>query len=88
MPTTANRSHSRAPIPSGAAMLISLSHALDDPRGLLGRRARHLAAHLARHPSDRALQRRAGDMVAVLLAATDAGLALDDEGLLDSGFDA
>jgi hypothetical protein len=47
-----------------------------------------LAAHIARHPSDRALQRRAGDLLALLLAETDAGLAIDDDdGLLDSGFD-
>jgi hypothetical protein len=47
-----------------------------------------LAAHLARHPADRALQRRAGDLLAVLLAKTDIGMALDADGLLDSGFDA
>jgi hypothetical protein len=47
-----------------------------------------LATHLALHPSDRALQRRAGDLLAVLLAETDAGLPMDDDGLLDSGFDA
>ena len=87
MPAT-NHSQSRAHVPSSAALLLSLSHALDAPNGPLGRRARHLAARLARFPADRALQRRAGDLVAVLLAATDAGMALDDDGLLDSGFDA
>jgi hypothetical protein len=40
------------------------------------------------HPSDRALQRRASDLLAVLLAKTDIGMALDADGLLDSGFDA
>ena len=74
-------------IPSSSALLISLSHALDAPQSALGRRARRLAAHLALHPSDRALQCRAGDMLAVLLTETDCGVALDDEGLLDSGFD-
>lgn len=80
--------HTAAPaIPSSAALLVSLSHSLDSPSGVLARRARRLAAHLARHPHDRALQRRAGDLLAVLLDETDAGLAMDDEGLLDSNFD-
>jgi len=83
--TTQHRHASPAPLPSSAALLIALSHALESP---LGRRARCLATHLALHPSDRALQRRAGDLLAVLLAETDAGLPMDDDGLLDSGFDA
>ena len=85
--TATHRHTSPPPMPSSAALLISLSHALDAPQSALGRRARRLAAHLALHPSDRALQRRAGDLLAVLLAETDAGTALDDEGLLDGGFD-
>jgi hypothetical protein len=88
MPATYSRRSNPPPMPSSAAMLVSLSHALDTPQGPLGRQARRLAAHIARHPSDRALQRRAGDLLALLLAETDAGLAIDDDdGLLDSGFD-
>ena len=86
--TTQHRHASPAPMPSSAALLVSLSHALGSPQGPLGRRARCLATHLALHPSDRALQRRAGDLLAVLLAKTDSGLPMDDDGLLDSGFDA
>jgi hypothetical protein len=86
--TTQHRHASPAPMPSSAALLVSLSHALDAPQGPLGRRARRLATHLALHPSDRALQRRAGDLLAVLLAETDIGTAMDADGLLDSGFDA
>lgn len=86
MPAT-NRAQSRAHVPSSAALLLSLSRALDAPNGPLGRRARHLAARLARFPADRALQRRAGDLVAVLLAATDAGMALDDDAVIDDAFD-
>ena len=74
-------------IPSSSALLISLSHALDAPQSALGRRARRLAAHLALHPSDRALQHRAGDLLAVLLAETDADTSGYDLMLLDSGFD-
>ena len=86
--TTQHRHARAAHMPSGAALLIALSHALESPQGPLGRRARCLAAHLALHPSDRALQRRASDLLAVLLAKTDIGMALDADGLLDSGFDA
>ena len=87
MPTQ-HRHASPAPMPSSAALLVPLSHALGSPQGPLGRRARCLATHLALHPSDRALQRRAGDLLALLLAETDAGLPMDADGLLDSGFDA
>mgnify|MGYP001568654256 CR=1 FL=1 len=67
-----HRHASPPPMPSSAALLISLSHALDAPQSALGRRARRLATHLALHPSDRALQRRAGDLLALLLTETDA----------------
>lgn len=80
-------SHSVTTTPSSAALLLSLSHSLDNPTNALARRARRLAARLARFPADRSLQRRAGDLLADLLTAADAGLALDDDGLLDGGFD-
>ena len=86
--TAIHRTNRVPPVPTSCALLISLSHALESPQGPLGRRARCLAAHLALHPSDRALQRRASDLLAVLLAKTDIGMALDADGLLDSGFDA
>jgi hypothetical protein len=89
MPATHRHSPAAAPaIPSSAALLISLSHGLDSPAGVLARRARRLASHLARHPSDRALQRRAGDLLALLLDETDADTSgYESEGLLDGGFD-
>jgi hypothetical protein len=72
---------------STAGMLTSLSFATDNPSSPLSRRARRLAAHLSRHPRDRALQRRAADLTAALLDAADCGLALEADGLLCEEFD-
>lgn len=69
--TTANR-HSRAPeAVSTAGLLLSLSHSLPNPGGPLARQARAVAHKLSEGGSNRALQRRAADILATLLSATD-----------------
>jgi len=70
-----------------AGMLTSLSFATDNPSSPLSRRARRLAVHLARHPRDRALQRRAADLTAALLDAADCGMALEADGLISTDWD-
>lgn len=73
---------------STAALLLSLSHALPNPYNPLARRARALAVRLGDGCRDRALERRAADLLAALLDASDVGMALEADGLLDSEFDA
>lgn len=74
------RSHAST-APSNAGLILSLVDALPNPQGPLARRARAVAAHGS--------AAQAGDVLALLLDATDAGLAVcDDDNLLDEEFDA
>lgn len=73
------RSHA-ATAPSNAGLILSLVDALPNPFGPLARRARAVAAYGS--------AAQAGDVLVLLLDATDAGLAYDEDGLLDEGFDA
>ncbi len=85
-----NRSH-RPAAPVGASstagLLLSLASSLPAPDGALGRSACHLAHRLAQGTSNRADLDAASDMLARLLDETDVGLAYDEDGLLDEGFD-
>lgn len=85
--TTAHASRG-APEASTAGLLISLANSLPASARPLQRHARRLAARL-QVPHGRSVDRRASDMLAVLLTAADcaelAGYA--EEGLLDSEFD-
>lgn len=85
MPAT--RHHAPVEPSSTPGLMLSLVSALPDPSCPLARRARSIAHRLADGRSDRALRRRAADIMAAMLDAADAGLALDDDGLLDGGFD-
>ncbi len=71
---------------STAGLLLSLASTIR-PSAPLARRARSIATQLNDGSRDRALERRAADLLAALLDAADVGLPLDDDGLLDSGFD-
>jgi hypothetical protein len=79
-----------APETSTAGLLLSLASALPSASSPLARRARAIAHRLSDGASERALQRRAADLLAQLLTATDceelAGYA--DPDCLDSEFDA
>lgn len=73
------RSHAST-APSNAGLILSLVEALPNPQGPLARRARAIAAHGS--------AAQAGDVLALLLDATDAGLTVcDDDNLLDDRFD-
>ena len=87
---TATNRHSRAPeANSTAGLLLSLSHSLPNPGGPLARQARATAHRLSEGVATRALQRRAADLLAVLLTATDCDLTgYEDPNCLDSEFDA
>ena len=66
--------------PSNAGLILSLVDALPNPNGPLARRARAIAAHGS--------AAQAGNVLAALLDATDAGMAVcDDDNLLDDRFD-
>lgn len=87
--TNLNRRHSPAPDVSTAGLLISLSHSLPSPNGPLARQARAIAHRLSEGVATRALQRRAADIMATLLSATDCDLTgYEDPDCLDSEFDA
>ena len=85
-----HRTRSTAPAGavSTAGMLSSLSHSLPNPSGPLARSAQRLAHRLANGRADRADLDAASDLLARLLDASDVGLAYDEDGLLDEGFDA
>lgn len=85
---TAHASHI-APEASTAGLLLSLANSLPASAKPLQRHARHLAACL-RIPHARSVDRRASDMLAMLLTAADcAELAgYPDDALIDSEFDA
>ena len=70
---------------STAGLLLSLSHALPNPSGALGRSARLLAHRLS--AGDAGLQDVAADMLARLLDATDETDPWDAD-LLDPDWDA
>lgn len=80
--------HPAPPDASTAGLLLSLVNALPNPSGPLGRRARTVAHHLATDGANRALERRAADLLADLLSATDCDLSgYSEEGLLSADFD-
>lgn len=87
---TATNRHSRAPeANSTAGMLLSLASALPSPNGPLARQARATAHRLSEGVATRALQRRAADLLAVLLTATDCDLTgYEDPDCLSSDWDA
>lgn len=72
---------------SQAGLLLSLVGTLDNPRGPLGKRASGLAHRLSDGSATAAELDAAAAVLALLLDETDAGLAIDDDGLLDSEFD-
>lgn len=84
--------HSHAANQSGAVstsgLLMSLANGLPTNMQALGRSARHLAHRLATGAPTRADLDAAAALLARLLDATDAGVAYDEDGLLDEGFDA
>lgn len=84
-----HRLHKPAARPAGAistaGLLLSLAGTLDQPHGPLARRAKAVAHALMAGDTD---HDTAAALLCQLLDACDAGLALDDDGLLDSGFDA
>lgn len=75
------------PTASTAGLLTSLAHALPRDARTLRRRAIALADRLA-HPHDRALDRRAADVLAQLLDAADGELdGYAEADILDADFD-
>lgn len=87
MTTTRNRPAIASSATTTAGMLSSLSHALPNPAGALGRSARALADRLADGRATPADTRLAADMLARLLEETDSGLPSFDADLLDEEFD-
>lgn len=83
-----NRSAAPAGAVSTAGMLSSLSHSLPNPSGPLARSARALAHRLAQGTCSTADLDEAASLMTRLLDETDVGLAYDEDGLLDEGFDA
>lgn len=86
MQTHRNRAYSASA--STAGMLSSLSHSLPNPNGPLARSARALAGRLSDGAGNREDHDAAAALLARLLDETDVGLAYDEDGLLDEGFDA
>lgn len=72
---------------SQTGLLLSLAASLPDPHSALARKAHRVARRLAKGARTHSLAREASDLLATLLTRADAGLALDDDGLLDGGFD-
>lgn len=73
------------PSTSSAGLLLSLSSEL--PRSSpLARKARSLASRLS-HGASTGDQDRAAELLARLLTATDPGIPLSDDDLLDPSFD-
>ena len=85
-----HRNRSAAPVvaSSTAGLLLSLASSLPAPDGALGRSARHLAHRLAQGTCSTADLDAASDLLARLLDASEVGIAYDEDGLLDEGFDA
>lgn len=75
-----NRSTAAHSAPTMAGTILSLVSLLPDGHSALARHARAIAAH---GDAD-----AAADVLSRLLDATDCGLALEADGLLDEGFDA
>lgn len=88
MTTHKNRSNRPSGAVSQAGLILSLVGTLDNPRSPLGRRASGLAHRLSDGSATAADLDAAAAVLARLLDETDAGMAMDDEGLLDSNFDA
>ncbi len=79
--------HAAAPANSTAGLLLSLASSLPRNARSLERRARATAARLSR-PHTRALDHRAGDLLALLLTAADGDMGeYPEEGLIDPDFD-
>jgi hypothetical protein len=68
-----------------SGLILSLAHSLPTSTAL-SRQARTIAKRLAA-PHSPALDRRASDLLARLLTAADAGLAWNDDALIDCEFD-
>jgi hypothetical protein len=73
---------------SQAGLILSLVGTLDNPRSPLGRRASTLAHRRCDGGATTADLDAAAAVISTLLDATDCGLPIDGEYLLDSGFDA
>lgn len=87
--TNQNRHKATVPALSTAGLLSSLSHALPNPAGPLGRSARALAARLSTGKAVGADHDAAAALLARLLDATDTDLSgYEADGLLDTEFDA
>lgn len=81
------RSHAST-APSNAGLILSLVDALPNPSGPLARSARALAHRLAQGTCNTADLDETAALMTRLLDETDAGLAYDEDGLLDGEFDA
>lgn len=86
--TTTHARNRAAGAVSQAGLILSLVGTLDNPRSPLGRRATGLAHRLSDGTATRAELDAAAAVLAQLLDATDCGLPLDGDDLLDSEFDA
>lgn len=71
---------------STAGLLLSLASEMDRSSAL-GREARRVAHRLSTGRCSRADTDAGATLLALLLDATDCGLAIDAEGLLDAQFD-
>jgi len=69
---------------STAGLLLSLAANL--PSSPLSRQARRIASKISR-PHERQLDRKASDLLALLLTATDSDCLYAEDGLLDPDFD-
>jgi hypothetical protein len=88
MSTHRNRHSAASGAVSQAGLILSLVGTLDNPRSPLGRRASTLAHRLSEGGATTADLDAAASVISTLLDATDCGLPIDGEYLLDSGFDA
>lgn len=87
MPTTHARNRASGAV-SQAGLILSLVGTLDNPRSPLGKRASALVHTLSEGRATTRDLDAAAAVLAQMLDATDCGMALDDDGLLDSEFDA
>ena len=88
MTTHKHRTTRPAGAVSQAALILSLVHSLDNPRGPLGRRATGLAHKLSEGYATRHDLDAASTVLAQLLDATDLDVTYAEDGLIDSDFDA
>lgn len=86
--TAKHRAHRPTGAVSTAALLLSLSNTLPNPRGPLGRRATTLAHRLSEGRASSADLDAASACLVRLLDETDTGCPIDGDDLLDSEWDA